>query len=124
MRKAVPIHICVDTGIGRVGVPSREAAALIRDLARRRGCQIDGVMMTFTEDQAFDQEQLQRFDTLTGDLSAAASRRRRHAASSFALFQHPTRFSTWSGPAWRSTASIRSRRSGDRGASTLARRSA
>ena len=35
--RPVPIHVCVDTGIGRVGVPHREAAPLIRDLAQRRG---------------------------------------------------------------------------------------
>jgi alanine racemase len=35
--RPVPIHVCVDTGIGRVGVPPREAAPLLRDLAARRG---------------------------------------------------------------------------------------
>ena len=46
----VPIHVCVDTGIGRVGVPHGQADALVRDLAARKGVRIDGVMMTFTED--------------------------------------------------------------------------
>ncbi len=35
-QKPVPIHICVDTGIGRVGVPYQQAAPLIRDLAARK----------------------------------------------------------------------------------------
>src|SRR6185436_10470516 len=38
--RPVPIHVCVDTGIGRVGVPYREAAALLRDLGPRRGLTI------------------------------------------------------------------------------------
>ena len=47
----------MDTGIGRVGVPHGQADALVRDLAARKGVRIDGVMMTFTEDLAFDREQ-------------------------------------------------------------------
>jgi alanine racemase len=88
--RAVLIHVCVDTGIGRVGVPYRQAAALIRDLAARRGVAIDGVMMTFSEDPAFDREQLTRFDALCNGLRAEKiTLGRRHAASSFTLFQMP-----------------------------------
>lgn len=83
------IHVCVDTGIGRVGVPYGEAAALIRDLAARKNLRIAGVMMTFTEEQTFDQEQLTRFTALTGELaSSGVALGRRHAASSFTFFQH------------------------------------
>ena len=92
-RRAIPIHICVDTGLGRVGVPHLEAAALIRDLAGRRSAQIAGVMMTFTEDREFDQEQLKRFEVLCGGLEKEGIRLgRKHAASSFGLFQHPGAF--------------------------------
>ncbi len=83
------IHVCVDTGIGRVGVPHAEAATLLRDLASRKNVRIAGVMMTFTEDQAFDQEQLRRFTALTGELTASGlALGRRHAASSYTFFQH------------------------------------
>jgi len=86
--RPVPIHVCVDTGIGRVGVPHREAAPLLRDLAGRRGVTIAGTMMTFTEDPDFDREQLRRFQALCDQLTAeGVSLGRRHAASSFALFQ-------------------------------------
>jgi len=92
-RKAIPIHICVDTGLGRVGVPHLEAAALIRDLAGRRSAQIAGAMMTFTEDPEFDQEQLRRFEALCGGLEKEGVRLgRKHAASSFGLFQHLNAF--------------------------------
>jgi alanine racemase len=91
--RAVPIHVCVDTGIGRVGVPHREAVALLRDLAQTRGVEIAGTMMTFTEDPEFDREQLRRFEALCGALAAeGVALGRRHAASSFALFQNPGAF--------------------------------
>jgi alanine racemase len=91
--RPVTVHVCVDTGIGRVGVPHREAPALLRDLARRRGVTIAGTMMTFTEDAEFDEEQLRRFETLCAGLAAeGVSLGRRHAASSFALFQNERAF--------------------------------
>lgn len=92
-QKPVPLHLCVDTGIGRVGVPYREALPLIRDLASRRSVQIRGTMMTFTEDEEFDQEQLRRFHELCDQLAAEGIRLgRKHAASSFGLFQRPDAF--------------------------------
>jgi alanine racemase len=91
--RPVPIHVCVDTGIGRVGIPHREAAPLLRDLARRRGARIEGTMMTFTEDPEFDREQLRRFEALCGGMAAeGVALGRRHAASSFALFQNEGAF--------------------------------
>lgn len=93
LQRAIPIHICVDTGIGRVGVPYHEAAPLVRDLARRRSVRIEGIMMTFTEDAQFDAEQLRRFSGLCAQLEAEGIvLGSRHAASSFALFQHPDAF--------------------------------
>jgi alanine racemase len=92
-QKPVPIHVCVDTGIGRVGVPYTRAAPLVQDLAGRRAVRIEGVMMTFTEDPAFDREQLGRFGSLCASLEGAGVRLgRRHAASSFALFQNSEAF--------------------------------
>ncbi|HWP99689.1 MAG TPA: alanine racemase [Vicinamibacterales bacterium] len=88
--RPVSIHVCVDTGIGRVGVPYTRAAPLLRDLAARRSVRLEGTMMTFTEDPAFDREQLARFERLCRDLEAEGLRLgRRHAASTYALFQHP-----------------------------------
>jgi alanine racemase len=93
LQRRVTLQICVDTGIGRVGVPVREAAPLIRDLAGRKSIEIAGTMMTFTEDPEFDPEQLRRFNALAQTLTAdGVTLGRRHAASSFALFQHPDAF--------------------------------
>jgi alanine racemase len=61
LQKPAALHICVDTGIGRVGVPYYQAASLIRDLVARKSVQIQGTMMTFTEDPELDKEQIRRF---------------------------------------------------------------
>jgi len=93
LQRVIPVHICVDTGIGRVGVPHRQAADLIRDLAARKSVKIQGTMMTFTEDREFDREQLRRFQSLCSALEKdGISLGKKHAASSFALFQHADAF--------------------------------
>jgi len=93
IRRPVPIHFCVDTGLGRVGAPYRKAAPLMRDLARSGAVRFEGVMMTFSEDPEFDREQIRRFLELVASLEAAGLRLgRKHAASSFTLFQHPDSF--------------------------------
>jgi alanine racemase len=92
-QRPAPLHICIDTGIGRVGVPFRQALPLVRDLAGRSSVRIEGVMMTFTEDPDFDGEQLSRFKTVCESLEASGAKLgRKHAASSFALFQRPDAF--------------------------------
>jgi alanine racemase len=92
-QRPIPMHICVDTGIGRVGVPYRLAPAFIRDLAGQASVRIEGTMMTFTEDPDFDPEQLSRFQTLCSTLEGEGlPLGRKHAASSFGLFQRPEAF--------------------------------
>jgi alanine racemase len=93
LQRKVPLHICIDTGIGRVGVPFRNAGPLVHDLASRMSVDVAGIMMTFTEDPEFDAEQLRRFESLTQELERAGVKLgRRHSASSFALFQRPDSF--------------------------------
>ncbi len=93
LQKPVALHICVDTGIGRVGVPYYQAAPLIRDLASRKSVQIRGTMMTFAEDMEFDKEQLRRFhETCSALEEKGIALGKKHAASSFTLFQHPDAF--------------------------------
>jgi alanine racemase len=87
------VHVCVDTGLGRVGVPHTRAADLIRELARMRAVRIAGTMMTFTEDPDFDREQLRRFNALIATLDAErVPHGACHAASSYTLFQHQDAF--------------------------------
>jgi alanine racemase len=85
----VHVHVKIDTGLGRVGVPHREATALVRDLAGRPDVVIAGTMMTFSEDLEFDREQLRRFDMLAAEWKQSGLQvGRRHAASSYTFFQH------------------------------------
>lgn len=93
LQRSVPIQVCVDTGIGRVGVPYRKAATLIHDFAARQSVSIHGVMMTFSEDPEFDREQLARFRSLCDGLKQqGALLGSLHAASSFTLFRQPEAF--------------------------------
>src|SRR5260370_408563 len=90
LQKPVPLHICIDTGIGRVGVPYYQAAPLIRDLASRKSVQIQGTMMTFTEDAELDKEQIQRFQETCGALEQEGiALAKKHPPSTFPLFKHP-----------------------------------
>ena len=92
-QKPVSLHICIDTGIGRVGVPYHQAAPLVRDLAARKSVRVQGTMMTFTEDPEFDKEQLRRFkETCAAFEKEGIVLGKKHAASSFSLFQHPDAF--------------------------------
>ncbi|MGH9347138.1 MAG: alanine racemase, partial [Vicinamibacterales bacterium] len=91
--RAVGVHVKVDTGMGRVGIPHDEAPALLEDLARRRSVRLEGVMTSLSEDEAFDREQVRRLVALSDHLAGTGARvGRRHAASSFALFQNRDAF--------------------------------
>ena len=93
LQKNIAPHVCVDTGIGRVGVPYYQAAPLIRVLASRKPVQIQGTMMTFTEDMDFDKEQLRRFQETCAALEKEGiALGKKHTASSFTLFQHTDAF--------------------------------
>ena len=87
---AVPVQICVDTGMGRVGVPYRQATGLIADLAEREGVNVVATMTALNEDPEFEKLQLQRFREIDETLAARdIAIGQRHAASSYALFGNP-----------------------------------
>jgi len=91
--RPVAIHVCVDTGLGRVGVPYRSAAGLLRDLGARPGLRIEGVMTALSEDPELDAEQVRRLQAVSDEARAAGVETGRlHAASSFALFQDESLF--------------------------------
>jgi alanine racemase len=91
--RPIPLHICIDTGMGRVGIPYRDAPDLVRELAGRSSVRVEGTMMTFTEDPEFDEEQKRRFKSLCdGLLSEGVPLGKLHSVSSFGLFQHPDAF--------------------------------
>ena len=108
---AVPVQVCVDTGMGRVGISHRRAAGLIADLAGR-----DGVDLTGHDDHAQRGPRVREAAAPAvpggrritrrnaGSPWAGGTRRRATACSTT---RRPT--SMRSGPAWRSSASTRPR---------------
>lgn len=87
------VHIKVDTGLGRVGVPYGGALEFIERVAEMRGIQIEGVFTTFTEDADFDPVQLARFkEVCTRAASRGLKLGLRHAASSDAICNFPAAY--------------------------------
>jgi len=90
LKRDARVHVKIDTGLGRVGVPYDQASAFIEKLGSRRAIKIDGVFTAFTEDDAFDRLQLQRLQ----EIYEAASAKRialglQHAASSAGVISFP-----------------------------------
>jgi alanine racemase len=89
-RRRVPVHLYLDTGMNREGMPVARALPWMEALAGQRDIRIDGVYQMFVHDMDFDRVQLQRFG---GILEQASSRGLklglRHAAASYELHRLP-----------------------------------
>ena len=84
--QVVRVHLYVDTGMHRMGVPMDRALASASALSRARGVRIDGAFTELTEDPDFDRQQAVRLR----ELQTAARERGvtiplLHAASSDAV---------------------------------------
>jgi alanine racemase len=86
----VPVHLYIDTGINRVGMPYHRALPWLEALARDPAVRVEGTFMTFTESDDFDPDQLARFLELTGQAGGRGLELGRlHASSSHGLFFRP-----------------------------------
>jgi alanine racemase len=86
----VPVHLYIDTGINRVGMPHHRALPWMEALLRDGAVRVEGTFMTFTEDDGFDPDQLARFRELVGRARERGfPTGRLHAASSHGLFFRP-----------------------------------
>lgn len=84
------IHIDLDTGMGRTGLPYNRALPLIERIARNRHLQIEGLSTTLTEDPEFDREQIRRLNEVYYKAKERGiSCGLRHAASSAGLLTSP-----------------------------------
>jgi alanine racemase len=88
------IHVKVDTGMGRVGLPPGDVLRAVERLARLPALRLVGLMTHFAEsdadDPAFTREQFARFEEVARALRAAGVEVPvRHAANSAALVRHP-----------------------------------
>lgn len=87
-----PVHIDVDTGMGRSGVWDHDVLSLVEAVARLPGIRTDGIFTHFSSaDEArreATQEQLDRFDRILSELEKAHLRPSRvHAANSAAALR-------------------------------------
>lgn len=88
--RTAKVHIKIDTGLGRIGVPYYQALPLVEKIAATEGIRIAGIFTPFTEDDAFDKTQLNRFL----EVCEAAKKKGievglRHAASSAGVISFP-----------------------------------
>ena len=88
----IPVHLYLDTGMNRVGVPFRRAVQWIETIANEPGVRIEGTFMGFTEED-FDAEQLRRLlEVARTARSRGLDLGRLHAASSHGVFFRPNAF--------------------------------
>lgn len=88
------LHLKVDTGMGRVGLPPRAVCATAERIAALPAVRLVGLMTHFADadadDPEFTREQIARFEAVSGNLRAAGiAIPLRHAANSAGLVRHP-----------------------------------
>ena len=86
----LPVHVNLDTGMTRLGVPWREGVALIQAILRLDGLHVEGIYSHLAAADAVDpiltKQQQQRFDhVLAGLLHGQPTRLCRHLANSAAV---------------------------------------
>jgi alanine racemase len=87
------VHVKIDTGMGRVGLPPEGAIDLIATISRLPGIIVEGLMTHFADadlrDKAFASAQMDRFGSLTRSLEAKGiTVPLRHAANSAAVLEY------------------------------------
>ena len=88
--RPVPVHLFIDTGMNREGMPYTRARSWIDELVQSEYVDVTGTYTMFTHDLDFDREQHARFEELLGwargkNLSLGTL----HAAPTFELFHLP-----------------------------------
>lgn len=87
------VHVKVDTGMSRLGVPVDRLRGFLERLARMGAVRVEGVMTHLAsaeDDDAFTAEQLRRFEAARATFTAFGHRPRIvHAANTAASFRHP-----------------------------------
>lgn len=87
------LHLKIDTGMSRLGVPAGELEAWLDGCAAFAGLELEGVMTHLAcadSDDEFTAQQLETFERCLGQLRDRGHRPRvAHAANSAATFRHP-----------------------------------
>ncbi len=95
-RKVIPVHVKIDTGMGRLGVWHKSAAAFIRDIAAFKNLKIEGLFTHFPvadSDEGFTRQQMHDFSNVVADLiQDGIAFTYLHAANSMGLEGYKNRF--------------------------------
>lgn len=87
--RSVPVHIKIDTGMGRIGLWHEEAFDVLKKIAQMKHIKMEGIYTHFADasrDNAFTEYQLKSFENLLEELAASGiCFDYRHAANSIAL---------------------------------------
>ena len=87
LNRPAAVHIHIDTGMGRMGVPYHEAFPYLERTAGLPKLKVEGISTTLTEDPEFDREQIRRLLELCRPAREKGLKLGlRHAASSGGLF--------------------------------------
>ncbi len=89
-KQKVSIHIDIDTGMGRTGLPYQQAFSLIEKIALSPYLSLEGLATTLTEEPEFDREQVRRLNEVYFQAKEKGINcGLRHAASSAGLLTSP-----------------------------------
>ena len=95
-RKVVPVHVKIDTGMGRLGVWHKDAALFVRDISGLKNLKVEGLFTHFPvadSDEAFTRQQMHDFSNVVADLiEDGISFTYLHAANSMGLSGYKNRF--------------------------------
>jgi len=90
LKRPVPLHLYLDTGMGREGMPDYRARDWVESLCKSKAARVDGTYMMFTHDLDFDREQLARFERFTAQARGAGlALGRLHASPTFEVLYLP-----------------------------------
>ena len=90
--KAARIHLCIDTGMGRIGVWQDEAAATVKAIAGIAGVEIESIsthLPVADSDPEFTFAELERWKKLTAELRPLVPRAKFHGLNSAASLKWP-----------------------------------
>lgn len=88
--RTAKVHVCIDTGMGRVGVPHVDALSFIEKVAALPNLQIEGTFTAMTEDDDFNPVQIERIETICAEAAERGiTTGLRHAASSAEVDRYP-----------------------------------
>lgn len=86
--KPIGVHLYVDTGMHRMGLPHTQVLSWLEPAALRRAIRVEGAFTELVEDQEFDREQAARLTRLAESArSGGVPLGRLHAASSDAVLR-------------------------------------